>query len=304
VLDVIAQLGYTPNRFASNLARRHTKIIGIIVSDLLNPFFAEIAVALNAEARKHGFETFLTSTGFHPQQQCEAVREMLSLRVAGITMMTSENDPEAFALLKNSRTPAVYLDNNHTAPEIGTVRVDKRHGMFLAVQHLLELGHRRILLIKNSQTPTTGAPMLSHVERQIGFDEALHQYDTREIDVQIIDEPGEPAAAGLRAVQRALKSYRFTAVVAINDLVAMGAFRGLQAAGLQIPQDVSVVGFDNTYLCDFLHPPLTTVATPRTELARSVLAMLLTFIDPTEPQHDISLPAELCVRESTAPPKS
>ncbi len=174
VLEVIAQLGYTPNLFASNLARRRTKIIGIIVSDLLNPFFAEIAVALDTEARKRGFETFLTATGFHPEQQCEAVREMLALRVAGITMMTSENDPEAFALLKSSRTPAVYLDNNYTAPEIGTVRVDKRHGMFLAVQHLLELGHRRILLIKNSQVTASAAPMLSHVERQIGFDEALH----------------------------------------------------------------------------------------------------------------------------------
>jgi LacI family transcriptional regulator len=144
--------------------------------------------------------------------------------------------------------------------------------------------------------------MLSHLERQIGFDEALHEYDPREVEVQIIDEPGEPTAAGLRAVQKALVSYRFSAVVAINDLVALGAFRGLQAAGLRIPGDVSVVGFDNTYLCEFLHPPLTTVATPRKGLADRVIAMLLGFVEKEDVAKEISLSAELFVRESTAAP--
>jgi LacI family transcriptional regulator len=305
VLDVIAQLGYTPNLFASNLARRHTKLIGIIVSDLLNPFFAEIARALDAQAKQRGFETFLASTNFMPEQQCAAVRQMLSLRVAGIAMMTSENDPEAFFLLKTSGTPAVYLDNNHSAPHIGTIRVDKRHGMFVAVKHLLELGHRRILLIKNSQQASSAPPMFSHMERQIGFEEALHQYDAKDMDVHIIDEPGEPASAGLRAIERALKHYRFTAVVAINDLVALGAFRALQAAGLSIPQDVSVVGFDDTYLCRFLHPPLTSVATPREDLASSVLELLYAYIDNAEQPHEPLLSASIVVRESTAePPKA
>ena len=304
VLDVIAQLGYTPNLFASNLARRRTKLIGIIVSDLLNPFFAEIARALDMQAREQGYETFLTSTNFDSGQQCAAVRQMLSLRVAGIAMMTSENDPEAFFLLKTSGTPAVYLDNNHSAPHIGTVRVDKRHGMFVAVEHLLQLGHRRILLVKNSQQDAAAPPMFSHMERQIGFEEALHQFNASDMDVHIIDEPGEPAAAGLRAVERALEHYRFTAVVAINDLVALGVFRGLQAAGLSIPQDVSVVGFDNTYLCRYLHPPLTTVATPREDLARSVLQMLHSYIDGEEQVREPMLSASIVVRESTSAPSS
>lgn len=304
VLDVIAQLGYKPNLFASNLARRNTKLIGIIVSDLLNPFFAEIAAALNREARDQGFETFLASTSFHADQQCAAVRQMLALRVAGIAMMTSENDPEAFALLKASGTPTVYLDNDHSAPRMGTVRVDKRHGMFVAVQHLLELGHRRILLIKNSQGGASEPPMFSHLERQMGFEEALHRYDSRQMDVHIIDEPGEPASAGLRAIERALKLYRFTAVVAINDLMALGAFRGLQAAGLSIPQDVSVVGFDNTYLCEFLHPPLTTVATPRADLASSVLEIIIGYIQESSPVPERLLPATMVLRQSTAPPRS
>ncbi|MFC6647474.1 LacI family DNA-binding transcriptional regulator [Granulicella cerasi] len=304
VLDVIAQLGYTPNLFASNLARRRTKLIGIIVSDLLNPFFAEAAKALDAQAREHGYETFLTSTDFIPEKQTAAVRQMLSLRVAGIAMMTSENDPEAFFLLKSSGTPAVYLDNNHASDNIGTVHVDKRHGMFVAVQHLLKLGHRRILLIKNSLPDVMAPPMLSHMERQLGFEEALHGYSAKQIDVHIIDEPGEPASAGCTAIEKALQQYKFTAVVAINDLVALGVFRGLQAAGLSIPQDVSVVGFDNTYLCQFLHPPLTTVATPREDLARQVLRMLFGYIDGDNVVEEQALPADIVIRESTAKPRT
>ncbi len=302
VLDVIAQVGYSPNIFASNLARRRTKIIGIIVSDLLNPFFAEIAKALDTEARLRGYETSLTSTDFSADQQCATVRQMLAHRVAGVAMMTSENDPEAFSLLKTSGTPSVYLDNIHVGAYTGTVRVDKRRGMFVAVEHLLALGHRKILLIKNSQQSASDPPMLSHLERQLGFEDAVHRFGPQEVDVHIMDEPGSSAAAGLRAIEKAIATYRFTAVVAINDLVALGVFRGLQAAGLRIPDDVSVVGFDNTYLCDFLHPPLTTVATPRAELASSVIDMLLASIEHEEHTHERVLEARLVVRASTAAP--
>jgi DNA-binding LacI/PurR family transcriptional regulator len=303
VLDVIAQVGYSPNIFASNLARRRTKIIGIIVSDLLNPFFAEAAKALDIEAKRLGYETFLIASNFSEEQQYAGVRQMLAMRVAGVAMMTSENDPEAFALLKSSGTPAVYLDNNHVSSKIGTVRVDKRRGMFIAVEHLLQLGHRKILLVKNSQQVASDPPMLSHLERQLGFEDAVHRYNSQELDVHVIDEPGPSASAGFCAIEKSLRSHEFTAVVAINDLVALGVFRGLQAALLNIPGDISVVGFDNTYLCDFLHPPLTTVATPRAELASAVIDMLLASVEREEFPHERLLEARLMVRASTAPPR-
>lgn len=301
VLAVIDQLGYKPNIFASNLARRNTKLIGIIVSDLLNPFFAETAKTLDTEARRQGYETFLTSTDFSPEKQRSAVREMLAMRVAGMAMMTSEDDPEAYSLLKSSGTPAVYLDHRHDSPYGGTVSVDKRSGMFVAVEHLLQLGHRRILLVRNS-VGAASQPLLSHVERQLGFDDAVHRYQLKEMDVHVIDEPGPSAAAGLKAIAKALTLYEFTAVVAINDLVALGVFHGLQAASLRIPEDVSVVGFDNTYLCRFLHPPLTTVATPREELAKGVVDMLVASIDEREHDEECSLTAELVIRASTSRP--
>lgn len=302
ILDVIAQVGYSPNIFASNLARRKTKIIGIAVSDLLNPFFAETASAVDAEARRLGYDTFLVSTGFSEEKQRSAVRQMLSYRVAGVAMMTSENDPEAFALLKNSGTPCVYLDNDRTAPKIGTVRIDKRRGMFIAVEHLLELGHRKILAVKNSVTAAVDPPILSYAERQLGFDDAIHRYNSQEMEVHVLDEPGMTLAAGSSAIEKALRLYDITAVVAFNDLLALGVFRGLQAAGIRVPNDISVVGFDNTYLCDYLYPPLTTVATPRVELATAVLEMLLAFDRDDEVPQRCLLQAHLVVRGSTGPP--
>lgn len=302
VLDVIAQVGYRPSIFASNLARRTIKIIGIVVSDLLNPFFAETAKALDTDAKRRGYETFLVSTNFSAEQQRVAVKQMLAMRVAGVAMMTSENDAEAFTLLKNSATPAVYLDNTHVSPNTGTVRLDIRGGMSLSVEHLLELGHRKILLVKNSQQVTSESPMLSHIERQLGFEQALDRYGSEKIQVSMIDEPGDSASAGFRAIEKALNTCEFTAVVALNDLVALGVFRRLLTAGLHIPEDVSVVGFDNSYLCDFLNPPLTSVETSREELAGSVLDMLLASVNHEEFVHERQLKVRLVVRGSTAAP--
>lgn len=301
VMDVIALVGYQPSLFASNLARRQTRILGIIVSDLLNPFFAEAAAALDLKAREAGYETMLVSTNFNPQQQFAAVRQMLASRVAGVAMMTSENDPETFALLKSHKVATVYLDNVHQSESIGTVHVNKRHGMAIAVEHLLELGHRKILLIKNSQGGAM--PMLSHTERQLGFEDALRRFGAPEVEVHVIDEPGRGEIAGRNAIRLALSTYTFTAVCAINDLVAMGALRTLQAAGIRIPEDVSVVGFDNTFLCEFLHPSLTSVATPREELAMSVVEMLVALIEGRAMPERTPLTAELIVRESTGPPR-
>lgn len=302
VLDVIVQVGYRPNVFASNLARHKTRILGIVISDLLNPFFAEIGYALETEGRRRGYETFLLSTGFSEEQQRAAVRQMTALRVAGLAMMTSENDPEAFAALKLNGTAAVYLDNSHLAPTVGTVGVDKRHGMFLAVTHLLELGHRKILLVKNSDPRASHRPIFSVMERQLGFDEAVRLHNSKDIEVHVCDEPGSSTAAGFAAIQKALRTYEFTAVVAANDLIALGVLHGLQAAKLRIPKDISVVGFDNMHLSEHYCPPLTTVATPRAELARAVLDMLLAIDRQEEVDRERLLEAHLVIRESTAAP--
>ena len=230
VLDAIEGVGYRPNVFASNLARRRAKIIDIVVSGLLNPFFEERAKSLDKEAKRLGYETFLIATNFSYESQRSGVQQMLAMRVAGVAMMTSENDSEAFDLLKNSGTPSVDLDNNRVSPKIGTVRVDKRHGMFVAVNYLLQLGHRGILLVKYSQQAVSDPPLFSHLERQLGFEDAIYRYDSQEINVYVVDEPGPSATAGLRAIEHALLSYVFTAVVANSDLVALGVFHGLQEA--------------------------------------------------------------------------
>lgn len=257
--EAIAELNYQPTLYASNLARRHTKVLGLLISELTNPFFAEIAQQFEQHAQKKGYQVSLTATNFSSLQLRACVREMLGMRVAGLAVLTSEFDEEASTILKKSNTPSLFLDVGTPGSHIGNILVDTKTGMFLAVQHLVELGHRQILFVKNSQTAKAEPSLLSHRYRSQGFMAAMRKYHATGVHSKVVDLPGPAANAGLEGIHAALREHLFTAVVAINDLVALGVYKGLHEAGLRIPEDVSVVGCDNTFICEFMNPSLTTV---------------------------------------------
>lgn len=302
IIEAIDQLGYRPDLYASNLARHQTKTLGLIVSNLVNPFFSETAQAFEYEVRRRGYQITLAASGFSSEQLRMCVRHMLAMRVAGLAVVTSEYDDEAFRLLQSSGTPATFLDVAVPGKTISNIKVDSKRGMISAVRHLVELGHREILFIRNSRKLETSPTLLSHRSRSDGFTSAVRKYASRDAKAHVIDEPGPGAHAGLRAIESALKTTSFTAVVAITDMVALGVYRGLQAAGLRIPQDISVVGFDNTFLCEFLNPPLTTVNIPREELSRIAVDLLLAAVEDKAPGQERRLATQLIVRSSTAPP--
>jgi DNA-binding LacI/PurR family transcriptional regulator len=302
ILEVIERLDYHPDLYASNLARRQRRVLGLIVSNLVNPFFAETAQSFEREAHRRGYQVSLASTGFSSSQLRISVEQMLGMRVAGLAVMTSEFDAKAFQLLQSSRTPTVFLDVGTPGPRISNIRVDTKSGMVLAVRHLVSLGHRDILLICNSQKGEIEPALLSHRYRSEGFMAAIEKYHSRGARAHIFDAPGPGAHAGLKAIQSALRSDQFTAVVAITDLVALGACRGLHSAGMRIPQDVSVVGFDNTYICEFTNPPLTTIDIPTDALSKSAVQLLLSAVQNEKPGLELTLATELIVRKSTGPP--
>jgi DNA-binding LacI/PurR family transcriptional regulator len=301
VLEAIDRLRYSPDYYASNLARRQTRLFGLIVSNLINPFFSETAQAIEAEARAHGYEIALTSTQFSPTRLRECVRQMLGSRVAGLAIMTSERDDEAFSAAEASGIPVVFLDVGKPGERATTVRVDLRGGMFAAVNHLIHLGHRKLLLIRNSQKDA-GPPLHSHRLRDQGFAAAIKKCGLHDLRTLAVDVAGPGADAGLQAIANMTEKNAFTAVIGITDMVALGVYRGLQESGLRIPEDVSVIGFDNTYISRFLTPSLTTVDIPREELSRAVIAALLSTDKEREDGAQIKLPTKLIVRESTAPP--
>jgi len=301
VLEAIDRLRYRPDYYASNLARRQTRLFGLIVSNLINPFFAETAQAIETEARAHGYEIALTSTQFSPARLRECVQQMLGSRVAGLAVMTSERDDEAFSAAEASGIPVVFLDVGKPGERATNIRVDSRGGMFAAVNHLIHLGHRELLLIRNSQKEC-GPPLLSHRLRDQGFAAAVRKCGIEDLTTLTVDVAGPGADAGYQAIATIAEGSTFTAVIAITDMVALGVYRGLQERGLRIPQDVSVIGFDNTYISRFLTPSLTTVDIPREELSRAVVSALLTQDKEREGGGQIKLATRLIVRESTAPP--
>lgn len=299
VRSAIKSLGYRPDLYASNLARRQTRVLGLVVSNLQNPFFSETAQAIEEEAARHNYQISLMATNFSPERQRAAVERLLGARIAGIAVITSEHDKAARRLLISSGVPSIFLDVAKPVKSSAAIQVDSLGGMRSAVEHLIELGHRKILFVRSSHDKNV--PLLSHTLRDEGFAAAVHTYRKLKLTTNVVDVDGSDAGAGERAILSAIGRIPFTAVVAINDVIAMGICRGLQASGLRIPDDVSVVGFDDTYFARFLNPPLTTVNIPCGQLGRIAVEALL----PSSSQNSRAflLKTSLSVRESTAPPR-
>lgn len=297
VKGTIAQIGYRPDLYASNLARRDTTLFGVVVSNLQNPFFAETAQAVEEEAARFGYQISLMSTNFSLEKQRAAVTQLLGARIAGLAVLTSENDSISRELVRSSGVPAVFLDEGKPEEHLSILRVDCRNGMRAAVEHLIQLGHRGLLYVQNSQE-VSGPPFLSHRFRKEGLAAALRACIVPGLRTRVIDIHGPGADAGEQAIVSAFASEHFTAVIAMTDLVAMGVYRGLQSRNLRIPEDVSVVGFDDIYFSRFLNPPLTTVNVPRVMLSRVVVQTLLEG----KSGKLLQLPTELVLRSSTATP--
>ncbi len=301
VRAVIASLGYHPDLYASNLARKNTRVIGLVVSNLQNPFFAETAQAMEEEAARHNHQISLMATNFSPERQRAAVERLLGARIAGIAVITSEHDQAARELVLASGVPSVFLDVGKPIRNSATIRVDSRGGMQAAVEHLIELGHRDLLFVRNSQKGS-GTLLLSHKLRDEGFAAAVRAYSSLRLNTNTVDIAGPGADAGERAIASVLGRVRFTGVVTVTDTVAMGVYRGLQACKLRIPEDVSVVGFDDTYFCRFLSPPLTTVNISRERLSQMAVEAILQPQSQTGRGRSFKLGADFILRESTASP--
>lgn len=301
VQEAIAKLGYHPDLYASNLARRSTRVLGVIVSNLINPFFSELAEAIEGEAAKFDYQIALTATNFSPEAHLAAVKQFMSARVAGIAVMTSERNIVAQQLLAQSGVRSTFLDVGKPSANCTNIKIDLRGGMKATVEHLLALGHRDLLFVRNSQK-AGGPPLLSHKMRDQGFAAAIQSCGLEDLRVHVLDAIGSGAEAGETAIVSALETFSFTAVIAVTDMVALGVYRGLQQQGLRIPEDVSVVGFDNTYISRFLSPSLTTVNIERTQLSEIVVRTLLSPEENSSSRRSLSMPTNLVARESTAKP--
>lgn len=319
VTAAIAQTGYRVNAVAQGLRRQRTYLIGHVLQAIApNPFFATVALASQQEAARHGCGLILSTTQANPDIEREVVETLLRQRVDAIlfTTVTSEDN---VSLAAASGIPVVQVERVG-AVETHGVSVDNFVGAFDAVEHLIELGHRRIAFIGVSlDTPhgrSNDGRIVSYsyerrsVERERlgGYTSALAAHDIQE-DPRLIDLGNTyySSERGNKVTRRLMDldpEIRPTAIFAGCDLLAAGVLQELTARGLRVPEDISVVGYDDTY-ASHLSPPLTSVAQPMVELGTVAIGMTMKALEGGLPNGEVlrkRLAAKLVIRSSTGPP--
>jgi LacI family transcriptional regulator len=298
VWKVIEEMDYYPNSQARSLVSGRSRILGLIVSDITNPFFPELIKGFEDVAIHHGYEILISSTNYDSARMAICVRRMLERKVEGVAIMTSEMDKHLVDQFVHRKVPMVFLDVGPPGERTNNIVVDYAMGINEAVTHLLALGHRRIGFIGGP------AGLKSARIRRTAFLRSLGHHGI-DRDARLVDAGDHTVDGGLAAMTRMLDSKCCpTAVLASNDLTAIGMMRAVRRAGSIVPRDVSIVGFDDIRLAEFTEPPLTTVRLSRRELAERAFDALLSNLD-GQPKHpDSKVETHLVVRETTCPAPS
>jgi len=295
VWRAIEELKYFPNTQARSLVSGRSRMVGLIVSDITNPFFPELVKGFEDAASRHGYEVLLSNTEYDSTRMATGVRRMLERKVDAVAIMTSEMDGSLTQQLAHRDIPMVFLDVGKVDKHVSNIRIDYALGISQAVGHLLELGHRRIAFISGP------GDLKSARIRRLAFLKAMKERGVSG-DESSVETGNHRIDGGFNAMNRILDGgWRPTAVLCSNDLTAIGGLRAIRRHGLRVPDDISVVGFDDIALAEFTEPPLTTVRLPRRELAgKAFEALLASLGDTSRMGVEYSIAPELVVRESTA----
>lgn len=294
VLRAAEDLGYSPHAMARRLASRESTVLAVLVSDLHNPYFAEIVEGVDAAAREAGFEVILGTGGRRATGEQRSVQTLLSFRPAGLVLL-SPVVPAASIARAAAAGPVVAVERSLRLDAVDTVNDDGRAGSGQVVEHLVRLGHTRIVHLD-------GGHGAQSATRRRGYVEAMKRHG-----LEPWVEPSEHTeVAGEASTRRLLGSgHTFTAVVAANDINAIGALSALADAGVAVPDDVSVAGYDNTSLSGLRHIGLTTVDQPRAAMGRLAVEALLERMRQgrTTPVRHLLHPT-LVIRRTTGPAAS
>jgi DNA-binding LacI/PurR family transcriptional regulator len=295
VQAAIESLNYTPNVHARSLASGRSRILGLIISDINNPFFPELVKSIEEKASAHGYDVILSNTNYDPKRTVACVQRMLEQNVRGVAIMTSEMDMSLSHRLAAKNVAVVFLDVGSVGPHMSNINVNYEKGIREGVEHLLALGHRRIAYL-------SGPPHLkSAARRRAAFAKIMKKYQTSLHTTPFIYEGDFKTTGGQRAAAEILRLKPMpTAIVSGNDLMAIGALRELKSAGLRVPQDVSVIGFDDISFAALSEPQLTTIITPRAEIGEAAVEALIHMIKAEDNVgREFKVSTQLVVRESS-----
>ena len=297
VWKVVRELGYYPNTQARALVSGRTRIFGIIVSDLSNPFSPQLVQSFEDIAIEHGYEILLSSTVHDPKRAEISVRRMIERRVEGVAILTFGMEESLLEKLRLRKVPLVFIDVGPPVPGVCNIRIDYQRGIRQAVQHLAALRHERIAFVAGPLS------LPSAVMRKVAFETAIHELGMQ-VDPKLMLEGDHTMEGGMRALDNLL-SLRVnpTAVMCSNDITAIGVIREAYERAISVPQDLSVVGFDDIRLSRFFLPPLTTIQMSQVEIARLAFKALVSEVERESPASqgtEYVLHTDLVLRKSTA----
>ena len=297
VLDAIRKSGYQPNAVARSLRLQKTSTLGIILPDTLNPYFAEVARGVEQYAFENNYTLILCHSDYSVEREIQYVNVLQSERAAGVIWFPATADPKPAEMLANYEIPLVILDRTVSGVDCPSIVADNYKGACLATQYLIDLGHRDIGCISRPLD-------LPHSQERIkGFLATLGK-NGLPVDLKRIVKGGFRLEDGRAAAFQLLDQHpTITAIFAYNDFMAIGALRAAYERSLRIPQDLSIVGFDDLPQSQFTSPALTTVQQQKLEMGRRGAKLLLDLINGKSPSKEYLKPlkVQLVIRESTGP---
>lgn len=292
VLKVVNELNYSPSVLARSLKMNQTKTIGLLVTATNNPFFAEVVSGVEHYCHQHNYNLILSTTAGDKQRLFNNLQTLIQRKVDGLLLMCADADVQIGKDL-NLPLPTVIMDWWPSEQSADKIFEDSQYGGYLATKTLLEHGHRDIAIITGSLKKSLAQNRLQ------GYKDALLEAGI-EPKAQWIIESDFDFAGGVQGMAQLLAlTPRPTAVFACNDSIAFGAYQSLWRQGLSVPQDMSIIGYDNIELAQYMSPPLCTINQPKAELGKLAVETLLQRIkNPAENYRTLLLKPELVLRDS------
>ncbi len=297
----VAELGYVPSALARSLKTSETHVLGVLVPNITNPFFAELMRGVEDAARGQGYSVFLCNCDDDPARQLGYVQRLLARRVDGLLLANSAAEASTVSgALKQTPVPTVVVDRAVAGLDADLVRVDNTGGARLATEHLLGLGHRRIACL--------AGPLAFEVSRArvAGWREALAAAGITPAPGWLVEGPYSPAQGHAATLGLLADHPEITAICAGNDLLGIGALRAAAERGVAVPRQLSVIGFDGIELGGFVHPGLSSVGEDIRAIGERAAAVLIERIRRSasrqpSPLRELVVTPALILRESTGP---
>jgi DNA-binding LacI/PurR family transcriptional regulator len=295
IQQIAEEMGYTASAIGRGLVKGRTEAIGVVVTSISDPFNGEVVAGLEEAANQQGYSVSLATSQGLPEREISVVRAFQSQRVDGILVASSRVGSNYATLLADLQIPVVLLNNQHPGEFAYSVRIDNMQGAFEATNYLLELGHRRIAYLGDIHG------LHSDAERRGGFQKAMTDAGlTIPANFLLCGDGKMELATEVTVDLFASPKQKPTAILCYNDMTAVGVMEAAKRIPLRLPEELSIVGFDDIQLAALLTPGLTTVRQPKRQLGMQAMNLLLKLVRGEGAERSILLPGELVIRQSTS----